>query len=103
MKNMTATSSVLVLLCLFFPYNVVAYSLLQRFLSKSNVILYAKKALTTSASSPDTSIGQKTVVEAKKKASRKPVTSKNPRDWTPYNFKDQHGEYDVPFINEPMW
>lgn len=31
------------------------------------------------------------------------VVSKNPRDWTPYNFKDADGEYDVPFINEAMW
>jgi transcription antitermination factor NusG len=31
------------------------------------------------------------------------VVSKNPRDWTPYSFKDADGEYDVPFINEAMW
>lgn len=31
------------------------------------------------------------------------VVSKNPRDWTPYNFKDADGEYDAPFINEAMW
>lgn len=34
---------------------------------------------------------------------KRTVVSKNPRDWTPYNFKDADGEYDVPFINEAMW
>ena len=34
---------------------------------------------------------------------KRTVVSKNPRDWTPYNFRDADGEYDVPFINEAMW
>ena len=34
---------------------------------------------------------------------KRTVVSKNPRDWTPYNFKDADGAYDVPFINEAMW
>ena len=34
---------------------------------------------------------------------KRTVVSKNPRDWTPYEFRDADGEYDVPFINEAMW
>lgn len=34
---------------------------------------------------------------------RRTVVSKNPRDWTPYIFRDADGEYDAPFINEAMW
>ena len=34
---------------------------------------------------------------------KRTVVSKNPRDWTPYNFRDSDGEYDAPFINEAMW
>lgn len=34
---------------------------------------------------------------------KRTVVSKNPRDWTPYIFKDADGEYDAPFINEAMW
>lgn len=34
---------------------------------------------------------------------KRTVVSKNPRDWTPYNFRDKDGEYDVPFINVAMW
>lgn len=34
---------------------------------------------------------------------KRTVVSKNPRDWTPYVFRDADGEYDAPFINEAMW
>lgn len=40
--------------------------------------------------------------KVKKKAARREV-SKDPRDFSGYRFRDEEGQYDVPFIDEAMW
>lgn len=62
-------------------------------------------ALELSVSGLDDDSGGKEAEEdkkVKKKKAKKPV-SKDPRDFSGFRFRDEEGEYDVPFIEEAMW
>ena len=60
------------------------------------------KALELSITGLDDGEAQAEPEKKKKVVKRKPV-SKDPRDFSGYNFRDEDGEYDVPFVEEPMW
>ena len=110
-SNMHLTSSRFVLLvcsCLVLLKEVKSFSLI-RHVVRNCEILAAKSTI------PSETIGGYTFAErvvnnvtltTGGNSTGKPkrtVVSKNPRDWTPYEFRDADGEYDVPFINEAMW
>jgi hypothetical protein len=108
---MHLTSSRVVLLvcsCLVFVKDVLSFSPIRQVL-RASVISAAKSTI------PSETVGGYTFAErvvnnvtltTGGNSTGKPkrtVVSKNPRDWTPYEFRDADGEYDVPFINEAMW
>lgn len=108
---MHLTSSRVVLLvcsCLVLVKDVLSFSPIRQVL-RTSVISAAKSTI------PSETVGGYTFAErvvnnvtltTGGNSTGKPkrtVVSKNPRDWTPYEFRDADGEYDVPFINEAMW